>query len=57
MADLVKLPRYGFGQHLDDALPGMSAGFASGLESSLDDIFNSRNVSCKCRIKYFLCFD
>lgn len=53
-APIKLLPRHGFEQHLDDALPGLSAGFASGLESSLDDIFNSRNVICRDSCSMYL---
>ena len=32
-------------ERLNEALPGASAGFGDNVQSSLDDIFNSRNVS------------
>jgi hypothetical protein len=39
------MPELGFQTRLADALPGVNRGFALNIQSSLDDIYNSRNVS------------
>lgn len=48
MSTLSAMPEFGFEHRLNDALPGTSAGFGDNVQSSLDDIFNSRNVSNRC---------